>query len=49
MGSLAEVETQVVIAQNLTYLNAAETEPVMEIIAEVGRLLNGLLTSLKKK
>jgi four helix bundle protein len=49
MGSLAEVETQIVIAQNLGYLNAAEVEPVMEIIAEVGRLLNGLLTSLKKK
>ena len=49
MGSLAEVETQVIIAQNLGYLNAAETEPVMKIIAEVGRLLNGLLTSLKKK
>jgi four helix bundle protein len=49
MGSLAEVETQIVIAQNLGYLNAAEAEPVMEIIAEVGRLLNGLLTSLKKR
>ena len=48
-GSLAEVETQIIIAQNLGYLNAAETEPVMKIIAEVGRLLNGLLTSLKKK
>ena len=49
MGSLAEVETQVIIAQNLGYLNAAETEPVIKILAEVGRLLNGLLTSLKKK
>jgi four helix bundle protein len=49
MGSLAEVETQVITAQNLGYLNAAETEPIMEIIAEVGRLLNGLLTSLKKR
>jgi len=48
-GSLAEVETQITIARNLGYLNAAETEPVMEIIAEVGRLLHGLLTSLKKK
>jgi four helix bundle protein len=49
MGSLAEVETQIIIAQNLGYLTAAEIEPVMEIIAEVGRLLNGLLTSLKKR
>jgi four helix bundle protein len=47
-GSLAEVETQIVIAQNLGYLNAADAEPVIEIIAEVGRLLHGLLTSLKK-
>jgi four helix bundle protein len=47
-GSLAEVETQIIIAQNLGYLTAAETESVMEMIAEVGRLLHGLLTSLKK-
>jgi four helix bundle protein len=48
-GSLAEVETQIIIAQNLGYLIAEETDPVMESIAEVGRLLHGLLTSLKKK
>lgn len=48
-GSLAEVETQIIIAQNLGYLPAAEAEPVMGSIAEIGRLLHGLLTSLKKK
>jgi four helix bundle protein len=47
-GSLAEVETQIIIAQNLGYLNPAETEAVMEIIAEVGRLLHGLLGAIKK-
>jgi four helix bundle protein len=48
-GSLAEVETQIIIAQNLGYLTLAEIEPVIEKIAEVGRLLHGLLTSLKTK
>ena len=47
-GSLAELETQIVISQNLGYLNAGETAMVTEIIAEVGRLLHGLLASLKK-
>ena len=48
-GSLAEVETQIIIAQNLGYLTLAEIEPVIEKIAEVGRLLHGLLASLKTK
>ncbi|MBU4355008.1 MAG: four helix bundle protein [Proteobacteria bacterium] len=47
-GSLAEVETQIIIAQNLGYLNAADAERVIEIIAEVGRLLHGLLAAIKK-
>ena len=47
-GSLAEVETQIIIAQNLGYLDATETEPVMGMIAEVGRLLHGLIASIKK-
>jgi len=43
-GSLAEVDTQLLIARNLGYL--ADPSPVLERTAEVARLLNGLLNSL---
>jgi four helix bundle protein len=45
-GSLREVETQLLIAQRLRYLSEAKAERVMEIAAEEGRLLNGLMNSL---
>jgi four helix bundle protein len=43
-GSYAELETQLIIAQNLGYM----PDPVdsFDHLAEVGRLLNGLLSSL---
>jgi four helix bundle protein len=43
-GSLCEVETQLVIANNLGYL--PHPEPLLENLHEVARLLNGLLNSL---
>ena len=43
-GSLAEVETQLMIARNLGYL--AAPEPILDQASEVARLLNGLLRSL---
>jgi four helix bundle protein len=43
-GSICEVETQLIIAQNLGYLT--EPEPLLEMLHEVARLLNGLLNSL---
>ena len=43
-GSYAELETQLIIAENLGYLSQAGN--LTENLAEVGRLLNGLLTSL---
>ncbi len=43
-GSVCEVETQPIIAQNLGYL--LEPEPLLEKLHEVARLLNGLLNSL---
>ena len=48
-GSLAEVETQIIIAQNLGYLSNKETEQVIDMTSEIGRLLHGLITSIKKK
>ena len=44
-GSPAELETQLLIARNLGYL--ADPELLLEKQAEVARLLNGLLRSLK--
>ncbi len=48
-GSLAEVETQIIIAKNLGYLSKEETEQLIEMTSEVGRLLHGLITSIKRK
>jgi four helix bundle protein len=47
-GSLAEVETQVIIAINLGYLATEEVSHINELIARVGRLLHGLLSAIKK-
>ena len=45
-GSLMEVETQLQIAQNLGYLELADTEAILKNCGEVGRILNGLLASI---
>jgi four helix bundle protein len=47
-GSLAEVETQLLIATNLEYLGKQEVSHIKELIARVGRLLHGLLSAIKK-
>ncbi len=45
-GSLAELETQVLLAQRLEYLLAPQAEDLLNRIAEVGRIMNGLINSL---
>ena len=45
-GSLVEVETQILIARDLGYLESRESENLLGAAAEVGRILNGLLASL---
>lgn len=45
-GSLMEVETQVVIAQELHYLNQDAAARLLDSSAEVGRMLNGLMHSM---
>lgn len=44
-GSLCEIETQILIAKNLEYLST--TDAFEDRINEIGRLLNGLINSLK--
>jgi four helix bundle protein len=45
-GSRQEVETQLMIAQRLGYIQAATMENVTMLIEETGRLLSGLLKSI---
>ena len=48
-GSVREVETQVLIAQRLRYLQDGEAQKVLALAGETGRLINGLLNSLSKR
>ena len=47
-GSLREVETQVLIATRLDYLQEAAKCELMGLASEVGKLINGLINSLKR-
>jgi four helix bundle protein len=47
-GSLREVETQVLIAQRLRYINASISDPVLELASKVGRLITGLLNKINQ-
>ena len=48
-GSLAEVETQLVIARNLEYLPETAMQELMKSTAELGRILNGLVAAVEKR
>lgn len=48
-GSLREVETQIWIAQRLAYLKEESATNVFQLTAEVGRLINGLSNSLRRR
>ena len=47
-GSLREVETQILIAGRLPYLSQEKINQLLELSAEVGRLINGLSNSLTR-
>ena len=46
-GSLVEIETQLLISQGLGYLPAKSTQDLLNAAAELGRILNGLIASIK--
>lgn len=46
-GSLFELETQIVIAAKLGYMQPKRAGHLLESVTEVARILNGLLTSLR--
>ena len=45
-GSLAELETHILIAERLNYLDTNKVKQVLDKTAEVGRMLNGSRKSL---
>src|SRR5208282_2575645 len=45
-GSLAELETQTLLAKRLKYLSDAEAENLLTQIDELGRIMSGLIRSL---
>jgi len=46
-GSLVEIETQVSIAKELSYLTSAKADTLLAQADEIGRILNGLLAAIK--
>lgn len=49
VGSLEETKYHLLVAKDLKYITEKEYESVIIISEEVGRLLNGLIKSLRKK
>jgi len=48
-GSLVESETHVQIAERLRYLDVQTLQILLNQAGEIGRMLNGLMTSLQRK
>ena len=48
-GSLMEVETQILIGVDLKYLDDETAEVFLQESAEAGRIINGLMRSLRRK
>jgi four helix bundle protein len=46
-GSLHELETQLLIARRCKYVNEKMFEAVVDLLQEVGRMLNGLISALE--
>jgi four helix bundle protein len=47
-GSLVEIETQLLIAKNLGYLTVGSAQLLLAQASELGRILNGLIASIKR-
>jgi four helix bundle protein len=48
-GSLAEIETQILIARQRKYLTAETTTKLSQQLDELGRILSGLIRSLQER
>ena len=49
LGSLAEVETQLIISNKLNYINQEKLDEMLEKSSTIGRMLRGLQKSLRAK
>jgi four helix bundle protein len=47
-GSLAEIETQILIAETRKYIEAEKVTQLKQQLDELGRILSGLINSLKE-
>ena len=48
-GSLVEIETQLLIARDLNYVQPAKANDLLATADELGRVLNGLIASIKTR
>jgi len=48
-GSLTEIETQLLIARDLKYLQPAKADTLLGTADELGKVLNGLIASIKTR
>ena len=48
LGSLAEVETQLLLARELTYIERDTCTDLLKQAEEIGRMLKGLIRSVKR-
>lgn len=46
-GSLMELETHMLIAVRLTYLNSDDIKPILLRSGEIGRMFSGLISKLR--
>lgn len=46
-GSIAEIETQLLVAVDLGYISSEIVQPLLGSAAEIGRMISGLIRSLK--
>jgi four helix bundle protein len=47
LGSEAEVKTQLRLAARMNFVTESEVEPLLDLASQVGRMLRGLVRSLK--
>ena len=45
-GSLAELETQVILSNKLGYIDTAKTNEILALASEVGKIINGIKNKL---
>lgn len=49
IGSLKEAETQILLSDGLGYLSKPQVDTLMSLAKEVGRLMGGLIRSLRQR